>query len=69
MSRQMQRYWLNFAKTGNPNGAGLPNWSRSSPQNPVTLVFGQNGIREVPNLDRPRLDRLISLIDRFLKTP
>ena len=22
----VQRYWANFAKTGNPNGAGLPNW-------------------------------------------
>jgi para-nitrobenzyl esterase len=22
----VQRYWTNFAKTGNPNGAGLPNW-------------------------------------------
>jgi para-nitrobenzyl esterase len=19
-------YWTNFARTGNPNGAGLPNW-------------------------------------------
>lgn len=22
----VQRYWTNFAKTGNPNGEGLPNW-------------------------------------------
>ncbi len=22
----MQSYWTNFAKTGNPNGSGLPNW-------------------------------------------
>jgi para-nitrobenzyl esterase len=22
----MQKYWSNFAKTGNPNGAGLPQW-------------------------------------------
>jgi para-nitrobenzyl esterase len=26
ISDQMQTYWTNFAKTGNPNGAGLPNW-------------------------------------------
>ena len=23
----MNTYWANFAKTGNPNGNGLPNWS------------------------------------------
>ena len=26
LSDMMQKYWSNFAKTGNPNGAGLPNW-------------------------------------------
>jgi len=26
VSDMMQKYWTNFAKTGNPNGAGLPDW-------------------------------------------
>lgn len=26
LSDTMQQYWVNFAKTGNPNGDGLPNW-------------------------------------------
>jgi para-nitrobenzyl esterase len=26
LSELMQSYWTNFAKTGNPNGSGLPNW-------------------------------------------
>lgn len=26
LSELMQNYWTNFAKTGNPNGAGLPQW-------------------------------------------
>jgi carboxylesterase type B len=26
LSDQMMSYWTNFAKTGNPNGEGLPNW-------------------------------------------
>jgi para-nitrobenzyl esterase len=26
VSDNLRHYWLNFAKTGNPNGEGLPNW-------------------------------------------
>lgn len=26
IAKQANEYWLNFAKTGNPNGAGLPHW-------------------------------------------
>jgi para-nitrobenzyl esterase len=26
LSQQMRKYWSNFARTGNPNGEGLPKW-------------------------------------------
>ena len=28
LSDQVQQYWTNFAKTGNPNGGSLPNWPK-----------------------------------------
>jgi para-nitrobenzyl esterase len=30
LSEQIGSYWTNFAKTGNPNGAGLPQWLQYS---------------------------------------
>jgi para-nitrobenzyl esterase len=39
LSEQMQGYWTNFARTGNPNGPGLPQWPAFSSSSPVLLHF------------------------------
>lgn len=36
---QMADYWTNFAKTGDPNGAGLPQWAPYSAGNPNVQVL------------------------------
>ncbi|HTQ12570.1 MAG TPA: carboxylesterase/lipase family protein [Rhizomicrobium sp.] len=35
----VQSYWTNFARTGNPNGPGLPQWPQSSAASEQTLVI------------------------------
>ena len=53
LSDQMQTYWVNFAKTGDPNGAGLPQWPSFTPDKPQMMRFGVDpGPAQVANLDR-----------------
>jgi para-nitrobenzyl esterase len=40
LSRELQGYWVNFAKTGNPNGASLPQWPRFAAGKPTVMLLG-----------------------------
>ncbi|MGC2637962.1 MAG: carboxylesterase family protein [Acidobacteriaceae bacterium] len=42
LSQQMQGYWTSFAKTGNPNGPGLPPWPGFSSSAPVLMHFSND---------------------------
>ncbi len=43
LSGQMQKYWTNFAKTGDPNGPGLPKWPKFDTQARSYLELTNNG--------------------------
>jgi para-nitrobenzyl esterase len=43
MAEQMQQYWVNFAKTGNPNADGLPIWPRYDAKHDQIMIFPTTG--------------------------
>ncbi len=46
-------YWINLAKTGNPNGAGLPTWPAWDNTAPKVLHFTpEPTVGEVANLEQ-----------------
>jgi len=53
VSDLMGRYWTNFAKTGDPNGAGLPSWPAFDEDEQQVMVFDDDtGARRVPNREQ-----------------
>jgi para-nitrobenzyl esterase len=50
LSEHMMAYWVNFAKFGNPNGTGLPNWPPFTETAQQVLYFdGTLAVKPVPN--------------------
>lgn len=52
MSEQMMSYWTNFARTGDPNGPGLPVWPKYGKTN--ELIHLDSTITSGPDAFRPR---------------
>ena len=42
MAALITQYWTNFAKTGDPNGPGLPNWPTYNKENRNTQLLRPN---------------------------
>jgi para-nitrobenzyl esterase len=57
VTKMANAYWVNFAKTGDPNGAGLPNWPRHQANKDVIFSFKPDGSAGAgPDPRKARLD-------------
>jgi para-nitrobenzyl esterase len=57
VSRMAQSYWVNFAKTGDPNGPGLPTWERHAADDGKIFEFRPDGTAGTgPDARKERLD-------------
>ncbi|MDZ7372194.1 MAG: carboxylesterase family protein [candidate division KSB1 bacterium] len=64
VARIMNTYWVNFAKTGNPNGNGLPIWPAYDPRKDEILEIELDGTPAAkPHPHKTRLDLIEKAVE------
>ena len=59
----MVTYWANFARTGDPNGSGLPTWPRYDAGGGRVLHLDET-IRDAADSLRPRYEALDAYVQK-----
>jgi len=53
LSERIRSYWINFARTGDPNGPGLPQWPAFTERDQRVMFFDtESSARPIPNLEK-----------------
>ena len=55
MEQMMSRYWINFTKTGNPNGDSLPFWTTYQEGKPTVMIM-KEGLHLGPVQNQEQMD-------------
>ena len=60
LTEAMQQYWVNFIKTGDPNGEGLPEWPRFNDDRTQAMELGTSiAVTDLPD------QKLFSVLDTY----
>jgi len=64
LSEQMMTYWTNFARTGDPNGVGLPEWPKYNDAG-YPLIHLNDPITSGPDIERAHYELLLKGMPRY----
>ena len=56
LADQMSGYWANFARTGDPNGEGLPEWPKYDRESETAMEFGAEQTAPTVGVRQEKLD-------------
>jgi len=68
-AKAVNAYWLNFVRTGNPNGPGLPNWPAYTAAGDRLMNFTEDGPVAEADPWKDRLDLIEALVTRPAESP
>lgn len=67
LTKQMNAYWTNFARTGNPNGDGLPLWPRHEAATDQWMELGPGRVGALNGLRTRKLDILTEAVNKRIE--